>query len=86
MASSHCMATCQSASDSTPAAQAPTDAPADATDSTLVVPSLAADSIPDASTTSTQIPAQLNSLVPSDPLHTVQYISDNAWPSTLILN
>jgi len=80
MASSRRMATRQSASDSTPAT------PANATDSTVAAPSLAADSIPNASTTPTLTPAQSNSLAPSDPLHTVQYISDNAWPSSLILD
>jgi len=63
--------------------------------STPADPSLAVGAVPDNSTTPipgagssapTQTPAPSNSLVPGDPLHTMQYILDNAWPLSLILN
>jgi len=71
------MATHQSASNSVPST---------ASDSTPADPSLAAGSGPLDSTISTQTAAPTDALVPGDPLHTVQYISDNAWPSTRILD
>ena len=81
MASSRRMATRQTASDSVPA---------DPSDLDLMAPSLVAGSVPDASTAgsvpTTQTSAPAASLAPGDPLHTVQYISDTAWPSSLILD
>ena len=77
MSQSRCMATHQSAFNSVPAT---------ISDSMPADPPLAAGSAPEASTTSTHTPTLTNSLAPDDPLHTVQYISDNAWPFTLILN
>ncbi len=68
MSHSRCMATRQSASNA---------APAD-TSNMLVGPSGTVGSVPDASTASTQTPTPMDSLAPGDPLHTVQYISDNA--------
>ena len=58
----------------------------DDSNSTLVDPSLAVGAVPDSSTASTQTPSPSHSMAPGDPLHTVQYISDNAWPSSLILD
>ena len=86
MASTHCMATHQAASNA---------ASTNDSNSMLVDPSLAAGAVPDNSTASTQgadstgstqTSAPLNSMAPSDPLHTVQYILDNTWPLSLILD